>query len=65
MDALEKVLALPLTEAIPVLRKAGLHIEITETAPPRGGNLSDKERVVRLQIKGETCILTVAREQKL
>ena len=65
-DSLEKkVLVLPLEEAVSVLVKAGLLVEIQETAPPRGGNVGGEERVIRLQIKGQTGIVTVAREQIL
>lgn len=66
-DFLEKeVLALPPGEAAEVLERAGFKVQRELTGPPRGmpcGDAQDvRERVLRLRFRGDTAVLTVARE---
>ncbi len=63
-DLLEReVLAVSPDEAARVLERAGLRVELLQTGPPRhpaaGGG---KERVVRLQVRGNTGVITVVHE---
>ena len=57
-----EVLALPLEEALGILEKACLRVEILRTGPPRGLPGEGEERVVRVLLRGTTAIITVARQ---
>lgn len=58
----DEVLALPLEEALRVLEKAGLKVEMLRTGPPRELPGQGEERVVRVLLRGNTAIVTAARE---
>lgn len=62
-DLLEReILAAFPEEAVRILEQAGLRAEIQFTGPPRHPDAGGRERAVRLRIRGNTGIVTVARE---
>ncbi|MFZ5646323.1 MAG: hypothetical protein ACOY30_01745 [Bacillota bacterium] len=58
-----KILAVLLEEAAQVLEKAGNNFEVEYTTPAGPVPCEGRERVVRFRFRGDTAVVTVAREQ--
>lgn len=60
-----KILAVSREEAVGLLEKAGIRVEVRETRPPVGpAGAEGREMVVRFLLRGDTGIITVAREMR-
>ncbi|MCL6612178.1 MAG: hypothetical protein K6T66_11625 [Peptococcaceae bacterium] len=59
-----EILAVAPGEAARILEEAGLQVELRRTGPPRCPEAGGQERVVRLQVRGNTALVTVVREMK-
>lgn len=58
-----EILALDPEEAVQVLERAGVKYEVEYTGPVRFLTCGGRERVVRFRFRGNTGVITIAREQ--